>query len=117
MNIGPILDMQFWIEDKIVMYSFYKKACASPFTIMKRSAIGESTKRTSIFQEGIRRLTNTSLKVPKETIVNIMAEYSNMLRLSGYSEQFRYNTENGVMTRWNTVLDDVSKGNRVLHKT
>ena len=61
----PILDMEFWVEDDKVLYTFYKKSCASPFTILKRSAIDERTKRNYIFQEGKRRLSNTSLSVRK----------------------------------------------------
>ena len=49
--------------------------------------------------------------------MNTMSEYSNMLKLSGYSEQFRANTIKGVMSRWETVQSDVASGNRVLHRS
>ena len=113
----PILDLQFWVENNVIMYKFYKKPMASPFTVLKRSAISDRCKRVTLFQEGIRRLQNTSLNVPQSTIRDIMSEYSNTLRISGYSERFRSNTINGVMERWKTVTKEVEDGKRVLHRS
>ena len=113
----PILDMQFKVVNSKIVYHFYKKPCSSPYTILKRSAISDSTKRISIFQECYRRLTNTSRNVPDQVLIYILSDFSNMLRLSGYSEAFRMNTINGALLRWREVLSLVDKGDRVLHRS
>ena len=46
----------------------------------------------------------------------MLSDFSNMLRLSGYSEDFRLNTINGVLLRWREVLNQVDQGNRLLHR-
>ena len=54
----PVLDMKVWIDMSQgiprIAYSFYKKKVASKFTILKRSAVSESVKKSTLFQEGIR---------------------------------------------------------------
>ena len=66
----PVLDLQMWIRTKegipIVTHSFYKKEVASRFTIKKRSAINSGTKKSTLFQEGIRRLFHISSGLPLE---------------------------------------------------
>ena len=53
----PVLDLKVWIDKSQeiprISYSFYKKKVASKFTTMKRSAVAESVKKSTIFQEGI----------------------------------------------------------------
>ena len=46
-----------------------------------------------------------------------MADYSNMLRLSGYSEKFRADTVEGVLSRWEVILKEVQEKKRVLHRS
>ena len=59
-----VLDMEVWIrlEDGIplVRHSFYKKAVTSMFTIPKRYVISEEMIKSTIFQEGLRRLSHVS---------------------------------------------------------
>ena len=88
----------------------YKKKMASPFVIMKTSAISSSIKRSTLFQEGIRRLSNTSIDLAPDVYTRIMTEYSNSLRISGYSEKYRKDILNGIMKRWSEVLDMVKMG-------
>ena len=59
---------------------------------------------------------NTSVDASKEEISEILSSFSNMLRISGYSEVFRQNTISGIQKRWNEVLVDVRTGKRVLHR-
>ena len=53
----PVLDLKIWIEHingiPQLVHTFYKKPIASIFTIMKRSAISEGTKKATLFQEVI----------------------------------------------------------------
>ena len=50
----PVLNLKVWMDENKVVHSFYKKKVSSPFTILKRSAIAYSIKKSTIFQEGIR---------------------------------------------------------------
>ena len=60
----PVLDMKIWIQDNQIMFTFYKKDVSSKFTIMKRSALSENTKRNTLFMEALRRIQNTSSVLP-----------------------------------------------------
>ena len=114
----PILDMQFWIGDNNeILYKFYKKKCSSPYVVLKRSAIPDSTKRTTLFQEAIRRLSNTSPNLQPGVRNEILSEFMNMLRVSGYSERFRSDLLNGVLKRWEQVMSEVKNGTRMLHRS
>ena len=84
---------------------------------MKRSAIPDRTKKNTIFQEAIRRLYTTSLSVDGEVRKGIMADFSNMLRLSGYSQKFREDTLNGVISRWKQIITEVNEKKRQLHRS
>ena len=41
----PVLDLKIWIKNNQVMYTFYKKEVSSKYTILKRSALSNSTKK------------------------------------------------------------------------
>ena len=62
----PVLDLNLFIQGNRVHFGFFKKECASPFTILYRSALSANTKRNSIFQEGLRRLRNMSSGINQE---------------------------------------------------
>ena len=49
----PVLDMKIWVEENRIKYTFYNKEVASKFTIMKRSAIPDSTKKHTCFMEAL----------------------------------------------------------------
>ena len=50
-----VLDLEMWIHREggiqTVAFSFYKKAVASPYTILKRSALAYSVKKSTLLQE------------------------------------------------------------------
>ena len=52
----PVLDLNVSVEDNVIMYTFYKKDVTSKYTILKRSALSDSTKRESCFMEALRRI-------------------------------------------------------------
>ena len=60
----PVLDLEVWVVDNKIMHNFYKKAVSSEFTILKRSAISESTKLNTIFMECYRHIVNCSPGTP-----------------------------------------------------
>ena len=118
-NKMPVLDLKMWIQDTPegpqVMHTFYKKVVSSPFTILKRSAMGAGTKRNTMFQEGWRRINNISPNLPwSESIIHLNS-FSNMLRVSGYSPEFRHHTIRGVISRMKQVKEMVSTGEWTSH--
>ena len=102
-NRMPVLDLEVWIQEvegvKTIMHSFYKKPVASRYTVLKRRALSHKIKKNTLLQEALRRLGNISTSLPWTETVTHLAEYSNMLRLSGYNERERYHNVKGAITR------------------
>ena len=87
----PTLDLQLWVSDENkVLYKYYEKP-TTPITVLHaRSAIPEATRRATLNQEMIRRMTNTSELVDVKIRIVIVDEYAQKLINSEYSlEQAR----------------------------
>ena len=69
---------------KQIQYVFYKKPMASKFTICKSSSLSQSIKSSTITQEFITRLSNTSVDNSQEVINKILEDYIATLYRSGY---------------------------------
>ena len=82
----PTLDLQIWVRpDNKVLFKYFEKTM-TPITVLHaRSAIPESTRRATLNQELIRRLTNTSELVEEEERVEIVDAYARKLINSEYS--------------------------------
>ena len=82
----PTLDLQIWVRgDNKVLYKYFEKKMTPNMVLHARSAIPESTRRATINQELIRRLTNTSELVENEIRVEIVDKYAQKLINSEYS--------------------------------
>ena len=110
----PVLDLQMWVNstDKgpRVMHTFYKKEVASRYTILKRSAINSGTKKSTIFQEGIRRLSHISPDLPWSESVKHMNQWSLCLKESGYTPKERYDAIRGACMRQQEMVRQVQAG-------
>ena len=91
-------------------HTFYKKPIASPFTIMKRSAISDRIKKSTIFQEALRRLLNISPDLEWTEKSKHLSEFSNCLRVSGYSHKERYECIRGAVMRYEEMCRKVEEG-------
>ena len=94
-NRLPVLDMKLWIDrdnegNQMVQYSFFKKEVASKYTILKRSALSNKIKKSTLLQEALRRLNNIGPGLPWDETAHHLTEYSYMLYLSGYNGKERY---------------------------
>ena len=69
-----------------------------------------------MFQEGIRRLINVSPEVVETEKIGILAEYNNMMRVSGYDEAYRQEIIEGVLNRIEVVEGDIRAGRRVRYR-
>ena len=56
----PILDLACWVQNNLVLTTFYKKPMASSSVISPNSTFSPKVVRNIILQEAIRRLTNCS---------------------------------------------------------
>ena len=110
----PVLDLEMWVQKEDgtpkVTHNFYKKKVASKFTILKRSAIATGTKKATLFQEGIRRLSHMSPNLPWSDTVAVMNQWSLCMRDSGYSEKERYDAIRGACMRHEEMLRKVREG-------
>ena len=110
----PVLDLKVWMDVRDtypqILHTFYKKEVASKYTILERSAMSKGTKRSTLFQEALRRLQNVSPALPFSEAIPHMDEFSNMLRISGYSSQYRYNVMKGAIERMKEVRRKVASG-------
>merc|ERR1711867_42359 len=99
----PVLDLALWVDTvdskQIIRHSFYKKKVASRYTVLKRSALSGQIKKSTLLQEALRRIGNTSKGLPWEETAGHLAEYANMLRLSGYNQRERYHNIIGALSR------------------
>ena len=85
------------MENNRIRHSFFKKPIACPFLILERSAIPNKIKRETLLQEGLRRLRNIDNQISEEEKFNIMIDFSNSMRISGYSQIVRFETIKGIM--------------------
>ena len=72
-NRLPTLDLNIWVsEGSITLWSFFSKPMACNYVIQKVSAMPENIKITTLNQEVIRRMVNTSEMVDITTKLNIL---------------------------------------------
>ena len=77
----PCLDLQLWVdvdEEGVpsVKFEFFKKEMCSDLVVMKRSAISNQCKRSTLFSEEIKRLVNCSPELPWTTKAKHLSKFS-----------------------------------------
>ena len=85
----PVLDLQCWTEGKVILHKYYEKPMSSKYCIMEASAMSANTKWSSLSQEVIRRMKNTSRRVSHDEREEILTDFMFKLQRSGYTESFR----------------------------
>ena len=111
------MDLKLWMDrDKdgkqFVQYTFYKKEVASKYTILKGSALSWKIKKSTLFQEALRRVNNVGPNQPWEETARHMTDYCHMLYLIGYSETERYSNVKGALDRMDIFDSDIKDGTR-----
>lgn len=113
-NRMPVLDLKVWISNEndypIVCYSFFKKEVASNFTILKRSAVAESCKKVTLFQESLQRLLNIARWLPWSEATHHLSVWSNCMKVSGYSSRERFDAIRGAVMRYEEMCNRVDNG-------
>ena len=87
----PTLDFSLWMENGLLVHTYYQKSMKTPFVVMERSAMGSKQKMEILSNEVVRRLTNVDherLGVEEQRIV--LEQMTQELKNSGYKiEQAR----------------------------
>ena len=92
-----MLDFKVWKEERgeenktEIMFEFYEKPVASKLVLMEGSALPHKMKVTTLSEEVLRRMKNTSKKVGKSRRAAIMTDFMKKMRRSGYGAKMRRN--------------------------
>ena len=113
----PTLDFTCWVVNNKVLYSFFQKPMARKTVINRQSALSEKTKVTSLSQDLIRRMKNTSEDLPMDERIAIIDEYTKQLIASGYSLNQTKNIIESGLLGYETLVRKVEKGDAVLHRS
>jgi hypothetical protein len=114
----PMLDTQVCIRDNQVVFEYYEKAVNTPYCIPERSAHSLKTKRSSLIQEGVRRMLNTSRNSSARTRRDIMECWDRKLVYSGYKYGFRKLVISAALGVYKDKIDeDARDGGRPLYRT
>ena len=94
----PTLDTELWYDAELneVLYSFFEKPMCPNKVLQKSTALPETCLRSSLTQEVVRRLKNTSESLPKTHVSGILSKFSQKLVNSGHSirsSQYSWSTE------------------------
>ena len=95
----PTLDLSIWVrEDNKVVYIFFENPMASSMVIQKRSAMPENMRVSSLNQEVIRRMLNTSERLEHVWRLDIVDSYASKLVNSGYDLEYTRKVMVGGLT-------------------
>ena len=109
----PVLDLEVFLIQNKIHFSFYKKPMSNPQVIQYTSAISNRIKRDSLLQEGLRRIRNCSSGVTEGEKTRILSSYMNTLRISGYLAPYRFQILKGVLNRQQQIEEEIARGDRV----
>jgi hypothetical protein len=112
----PGLDMSMYMSDNRVMFTFYSKPMATTYVIPARSAHTERTKRSTLTQEGVRRLLCVSPDLSENVRARVMTEFDPKMRHSGYLKGFRWNILQSAYLIYDEKVKQSTEGVRPLYK-
>ena len=112
----PLLNTKVWVEDGVLLYENYRKPMANPLMMLEMSAMPASMKRTVLTQEVIRIRRNISKKLPWETTVKHLNDFSERMKLSGYNEDYRYQVIKSGVEGFDKMLEEEQNGGRPINR-
>ena len=112
-----MLDMEVGINQVgQVTRKFYSKPMNTPFTIPSRSAHTWQIKRSTLIQEGVRRMLNTSQNTPNSVRNSILEDWDHKMNMSGYDRTFRTSVIHAAVKIYNYKVDVSNQGGRPLYR-
>ena len=117
----PTLDFAMWIEEGgeqkgKIKYTFYEKEMGSKYCIMEKGAMPENTKNSTLSQEIIRRMMNTSELVSQGDRNQIVENFIVKMRKSGYNKDQIRNIVISGLKGYQTKLERSRKEGKDLHR-
>ena len=113
----PILDVEVAVKENAIRYRYYRKEMANPLVIHQKSAMPEKVKRRCLSNEVMRILRNTSREQPQEVKKFYLSEFSQRMRMSGYSERFRREIMVSGIRGYERQLKDSDDGVCPMHRS
>ena len=98
------------------MHKYYEKECCNNFVIGDKSAMAESARRTTLVQEGLRRMLNTSRDFEPAVWSEIMEDFVVKMYRSGYNRRFRSQVVHGSLAAYQCRLRQADEGSRPLFR-
>jgi hypothetical protein len=112
----PVLDMEMFMPNNRVMFSFYLKPMSTRFVIPEMLAHPQKLKRITLIQEGVQILLNVSPDLPDAERQRVMTEYDPKMPFSGYSRNFRWNAIDATYSIYMDKLQEHEDGTRPLYR-
>ena len=118
----PTLDFTLWIEQgegegARMLYSFYEKELGSKYCIMEQGAMSEQMKRSTLSQEVIRRMVNTSEMVEQAERNKILEIFAEKMSRSGYSRRTVQDIMVAGLKGYETKLRKAKSEHRGIHRS
>ena len=99
-----------------IFFEFYTKPMKPQRTILASSANPEQQKRTTLTQECIRRLRNTRKQLSCVRKQEILSDYMQVLKNSGYQNTFRKEILKAGLHGYNKILEADELGKKPLYR-
>ena len=84
--------------------------------MLARSAMPERTKQSTLTQEAIRILRNTSPAIPWERKAELLSDFSLRLKISGYGDSYRLTVIQSALVAWERIVEMNRTGERPLYR-
>ena len=113
----PMLDMEVGVNQLgLITRKFYCKPSNTPYTILSRSAHSWQIKWSTLTQEGVRRLLNTSVEAPGHVKDQILSDWDLKMNHSGYDHTFRSNVIKSAVEIYTHKVSVAKSGGRPLYR-
>ena len=84
--------------------------------MLARSAMPDTVKRSTLTQEVLRILRNTSPSLPWEEKADMLSDFCLRMKISGYRERYRETIIRSALAAWDKVEEKDRTGERPLYK-
>ena len=105
-----------WKKVQIIMHSYYEKPITSNKVIMEKTAHPLKQKITTLSQEVVRRMRNTSRKVVLQERLEILQKFIQKMKQSGYGEKLRREVVKAGLKGYYKMIKREILGNRRVNR-
>ena len=113
----PILDLEMWVQENQMQFSFHRKPVSSKDVILARSAFTLREKKNILLEEASRNQRCCSPELPwKDKAAHLSSLNLAMLRC-GHSEQFRSMITSRAVAKYRNSLKNHNSGKKAMYRT